>query len=560
MKNKIKKFIQDLKKLKEFSWLLEYTKPYIPRLVLLLILDMIATGITIGLAVVSKEIIDSSSSGTFIVYAIIFYIVMTVVSLLLSSASSLLTLLVSEKYSFGIRKSIFDKVIHSKLMDVEKYHTGDIMTRLTSDAGNVADGIIMIIPTILRLAIELLFTFITLYYFEPRLAIFALMLGPVITIISCWLGYKLKRLQLRVQETESKYRSFLQESVSNLLIVKSFTNEAYATEHLEQLRTERYHWVWKKNFLSVISSSIVSLSFQLGYIIAFAFGAYQISLSLITYGTMTVFLTLVNRVQSPILGIVQLIPKLISLTASASRIKELQEIPIERVTEGGLTPKQLEVVIHNLTFGYTEETVLENASAHIREKEFVALVGDSGIGKTTLIRLLMSFIDGREGDIQYRDEQGNVEDVSASIRGHIAYVPQGNTLFSGTIKENIRMGRLDATDEEIMQALEIAAGDQFVNNLPDGINTVIGERGHGLSEGQAQRIAIARALVRKAPFIILDEATSALDEKTELQVLEGIKQMLPRPTCLLITHRKSILNYCNREVKIDHKRLLERVL
>ena len=201
--------------------------------------------------------------------------------------------------------------------------------------------------------------------------------------------------------------------------------------------------------------------------------------------------------------------------------------------------------------------MLKDIDLDIKPGEFVAIIGESGIGKTTLIRLIMSFMQGNQGMITFMNEQGDTERANAGTREFLSYVPQGNTLFSGTIRENIVQGKHDATDEEIYEALKLSSAYEFVNELPNGLDTKIGERGHGLSEGQSQRLAIARAFIRKAPFLILDEATSALDEKTEVEVLKGLAQLSPRPTCMIITHRKSILAYCDREIKIENKQIAE---
>ncbi|WP_029502980.1 ABC transporter ATP-binding protein [Lachnoclostridium phytofermentans] len=539
------------------KWLFFYTKDYLPKLLLLMGVDFSNTFLTVGLAVVSKYIIDSATSGESILFAIMLYIGVVFITQALYAVNGMVSVLVNEKYSFGIRKQVYDKIIHSHWMDVKKYHTGDLMTRLTSDSGNIADGMVFVLPTMVRLFLELLLTFLTLFFYEPRLALFAAMLAPVAALTSLWLGRRLKRLQIKVQETESAYRSYLQESLSNLLIVKSFANEDFASERLTELRNERLYWIKKKNRLSVLSSTVMSLTFQIGYVAAFAFGALQLSKTVITYGTMSVFLTLVNRIQAPIIGLAQNIPKIVSVIASTGRIMELQSIPLEEKHKARLIPQEISLRLKNVSFGYSEDEVLHNITLDISPGEFVAVIGESGIGKTTLVRLIMSFMKEKSGEISFFHQNGEVETSNAGVRNYISYVPQGNTLFSGKIRENIRMGRLEATDEEIEYALILSAAKEFVSELPDGLDTIIGEHGHGLSEGQAQRIAIARALVRKAPLLILDEATSSLDSDTELHVLEGIKQLSPRPTCLIITHRRSILPYCDREVCIKDKELME---
>ena len=269
------------------------------------------------------------------------------------------------------------------------------------------------------------------------------------------------------------------------------------------------------------------------------------------------FLTLVNRVQAPIIGLAQQIPRVVSVLASAGRVIELQNIPVEARLPEKVKSDKIGVDIENLTFGYTDEIVLDNVSLNIKPGEFVAIIGESGIGKTTLLRIIMSFMGNYTGKVDFFDEDGLTDPANANTRRFIAYVPQGNTLFSGTVRENIRMGKLDATDEEMWEALKLSAGYDFVKELPNGLYTVIGERGHGISEGQAQRIAIARAFVRKAPLLILDEATSALDENTEKEVIKGLQQLEPRPTCIVVTHRKSILAYCDREIKIENKNMEE---
>ncbi len=558
--DKIRKFWDDRNnQVKYCKWLIKYTKPYTGKLALLLFLGLFSTATTLIMAVISKELIDSATGGSKerVIRIIFIYIAFIIATQVFEVITSLVKTMLNEKFSFGIRKQVYDKILTSSWIQVQKYHTGDLMTRLTSDAGAIADGIINTITDIISLTFEFIMVFFTLFIYSPWLAVFAVLIAPIGMIISVWFGRKLKTLQIKVQESEATYRSFLQESIANLLIVKAFANEEYASKRLVNLRDERFLWVFKKTKLGVVSSNVMAVSFQLGYITAFTYGALQVADGLITYGTMSIFLTLVNQIQAPIMQLAHQIPKIVAILASAGRVMDIQNMQTEDYTDMGIQYNRIGINVKNLEFGYTNEKVLENISFMIKEGEMVAIIGESGIGKTTLIRLIMSFLIAERGEILFYGQDGVPKKVNASCRKFIAYVPQGNTLFSGTIRENIRMGCLQASEEEILSALKLTSAYDFVRELPDGIDTIIGERGHGLSEGQAQRIALARAIVRKAPVLILDEATSALDEQTELNVLKGINSLEPKPTCIVITHRKSILKYCNRELVIVNKHINE---
>ncbi len=540
-----------------FKWTMGYTKPYIPQLALLMTFDLLSTLASVGMAVIGKELIDKAIGGKLneLSSIIIIYVLVILGSQFLAVISELISVVVYEKFGFGIRKKVYRRILDTSWLDISKYHTGDLMTRLTSDVGAVSDGISRTIPTIIKLIVELIVTFFTLAHYDLRLAVFALLVAPFAMLASLWLGKKLKYLTVKVQQTESKYRSFMQESLANILIEKSFCLEDYSENRLTALRDERIYWVLKKNRTNLFASTVMSLSFQFGYIVAFVWGAVCVAKGDITYGTMTVFLTLVNRIQAPVLGLAQTVPRIISMLASAGRIIELQQLPKEEYLGKAIHPEHIGVKVTELSFGYTDELVFDGADIEFKPGEFTAIVGKSGIGKTTLVRLLMAFTKSFSGNISFYNQNGEQLPASPDARNFIAYVPQGNTLFSGSIKDNILMGNKNATDEEIIIALKSASAYDFVMEFPQGVDTVIGEKGVGISEGQAQRIAIARALVRRAPFLILDEATSSLDENTELGVLDGIRQWNPAPTCLLITHRRSVLQYCDREIRIVDKKM-----
>ena len=434
------------------SWLWQYTAPYAGRIGLLLLFGLLETFASLAMVQITKEIIDHATVGSGFGRLLTGYVLLLLGMQGISVLSTLLTALVTERFSFGIRRQIYEKILHSGWREVTAYHTGDLMTRLTSDAGNVADGIVGTIPNILQLGIELVLVFCMLFYYSPLLAVFALLVAPVAALCSWWLGKRLKRLQGKVQESESEYRSFLQESLANLLIVKAFTGEDRAVERLTKLREERFYWVYRKTGLGTASSTVMSLAFQGGYLIAFSYGAWQLSRQQITYGTMSVFLTLVNRVQAPILGLAQQIPRIIALLTSAGRIMELQRIPGEQRAAGEIRGWEIGVELRNVCFGYTREPVLKRVNLKICPGEFVAIVGESGIGKTTLIRILMAFLETGAGTVDFYNGSGQRQETGAFVRKFIAYVPQGNTLFSGTVRENLQMGREDASEEELWAA------------------------------------------------------------------------------------------------------------
>jgi ABC-type multidrug transport system fused ATPase/permease subunit len=541
------------------KWVLKNSKEYRWRIILMLFINLFFSIASLVTVILSKSIIDNATMGKDFSTIIIIYIIVMLATLLFHAGSSLISAVINEKVSFGIRKSVYDKVIRTSWQSINKYHSGDIVTRLSSDAGNIADAIVTTLPSIITLIVELILVFFTLFSYSPFLAFLGLTVAPVAVIVSWLFARKLKVLQKKVQESESAYHSFLQESLANLLIIKAFANEDESVEKLAQLRANRFYWVFKRSKAGLYGTTTISLAFHIGYLSAFTFGAIQISKAAITYGTMSVFLALINRVQSPIIGLSQQLPKVIAMFTSAERIIELSDMPAEKKLDTNIDTTRLGVYANGLTFGYDEkETVLENVSFKINPGESTAVIGESGIGKTTLIRLVLSFVEPSAGSITFFNDKSEELPASAGIREYISYVPQGNTLFSGTIKDNILIGRTDAADEDIKEALKLASAWDFVEDLPEGINTRIGEKGLGLSEGQAQRIAIARAIIRKAPFMIFDEATSALDEGTEQKVIHGLEQLSPRPSCLIITHRKSILKYCTQELMISDKKIFSR--
>jgi ABC-type multidrug transport system fused ATPase/permease subunit len=541
------------------GWMIKRTRPFAGSLFLLFVLNVVIAVTGVGGTVVSKYIIDGATgSGPNITTSgIIVLILITAVSIAVGAFSSIISTHINEKYAFGIRSQVFDNILNGTWMKVSSFHSGDMLTRLTSDIDRVANGIASILPNFLFLIIRILIAFGVLFYYDRFLAVMALVVGPVGVILSLIFSGKLHKYQTQLNATESSYRSFMQEAVEHIAVTKAFSRETVSHDRLLDFRDDRLRLILRRNKLSTAMNLCISVVFSAGYLIAFGWGIYRLSTGSITYGTMTVFLSLVAQVQGPIMGLGSIIPQFITVLSSTGRVMEIDSIvEEERLAETTPFPKAIGIRIQGLSFAYADEKVLDNLNIDIQPGETVGIVGYSGSGKTTLIRLILSLVSAQEGKLMFTGDNWE-EEVSASARRFISYVPQGNTLFSGTIADNLRMGQPDADDLSVWKALEVADADDFVRALDEGINTRIGENGLGLSEGQAQRIAIARAVIRNAPILILDEATSALDASTEEKVLQRMCAAGLLKTCILITHRRTMLRFCVRALEIENKQTTE---
>ncbi len=543
-----------------YQWLVKRTKPYLPSLVLMMFFSILTTGLSIAMTLTTKYILDTATANGQLLSGVIIYLLVFVVSTILTTITGIITAVITEKFSFGIRLKIYNSVMNTLWDRITKFHSGDIITRLSSDVDIVASGIAEIIPSIFSLGITFLGAFITLAFFDPVVAVIALVFGPITALVGIISARKLRPIQKKIQESESAYKSYMQESIANLTVYKAFNAQDKASDSISELRKTRVDWVMKRQRISAISAAAMSASFQAGYIAAFSYSALQLSIGAITYGTMSIFLTLVNQIQAPVVGLSRVVPRVVSIFTSAARIMQIDDMPNESYSEQSFKGDKVGIKVEDLTFAYGEEEIIKDAELTVKPGEFVAMMGSSGIGKTTFIRLIMSFLKPANGSIKLYDESGNSSIIDAGSREHISYVPQGNTLISGSIIDNIRLGNSDISEEEIWSILKIVAVDEFVKSTPDGLYTVIGERGLGLSEGQAQRLAISRALAKKAPVLILDEATSALDEATEIAVLDHLRNHSIGRTCLLITHRRSTLEFCDRCIRIDNKKIIEDVI
>jgi ABC-type multidrug transport system fused ATPase/permease subunit len=497
-----------------------------------------------------------------IIKSLSFLALLMIIQVSFSSLSSYLNAKCSVKLSSHIQKKLYTHIINSKWQQQTKYHSGNLLAHLTSDVSIVTNVIVNTLPGIVSLIVLFISAFTALFHFDSTLALLSITIVPMCTLAGRIYAKKLKNIHKTSQEVEAAYRSFLQESMQNLIIVKTFCLEKENIKTLEEFQSSKVSLTLKRNVISIIANIFISVGTWACFFLVYGWGVINLSKGTNLYGTLTALLQLILSIQSPFLGLASLFPQLASSVGSAERLIQLEKMSQETRINQEMN-NQLpdifcpDIEFRDVSFSYTQDVpVLKKMSFSIQAGETIGILGSSGEGKTTIIRLLLSLIDGNEGQISICSANKRIT-VNPDTRSIISYVPQGNTLFSGTIKSNLLYGNINASEEEIQVALEAVKADDFVNSLNNKLDTIISEKGIGLSEGQAQRIAIARALLRKRPILILDEATSSLDSETELKVLHTIQNLDNNPTCIIVTHRTSALSICDRVFKLENGQLFE---
>ena len=578
--------MENFKKLKpskdlwvKIKWMGSYAKPAIPFLIFSIIVNVIFAIIGIYNVTVSKSLIDSAISGDSdaTIRWLIIMLSITLISMLSTPVTSFMSTHSSTKLTQNIQRKIYQHIQCSDWLEQSKFHSVSLLTRVTSDVSNISSAILGTIPSLVSLTVTLVGSFYTLISWAPSIAFAAVFIGPFLILVGKYFSRKLKDLYKEAQEEDVKYRSFMQESIQNIMIVKTFCMEKINMHRLVEIQNNKYKIAMRNTKLSVMTSMSMSFCSSIAYFTIFTWGVLNIAKGVSTYGTFTGMLQLYSKVQAPFSSLASMIPGLISTIAAAERLMEIEAIPVEKMADekelddiGSLevaldsisskvssTFNKPNIVFDNVSFAYkANNNILNNINLTIDAGETIAFVGPSGEGKTTMIRLILSLINPTEGNILL--SEGNlVKEINRNYRELISYVPQGNTLFSGSIRDNLKYGNPYASDDEIKAALKNACALDFVNELEDGLDTMIGEKGVGISEGQAQRIAIARSFLRERPILILDEATSALDPETEVNVLKAVRELPTKPTCIIITHRPSALNICNRIMKLEKGHIRE---
>lgn len=546
---------------KEAAWMMKYAKRYWGAIVLYCVIGIVGTLMGLAGSIMSKYLIDTVTGydTKAIGWVVTLMLLMGAGNILMNAAANRATVLISTKVYNEIQAEIYDRVMEADWESLYEYRSGDLLNRLTGDVKAVADSVIGWFPDILTKGVQFLGALIIILYYDPTMAVIALLSAPVSIVMSEFLLSRMRKYSVDLREISSEVVTYQETSFQNIQTIKSFGIVRFFEDGMRTVQNKYKNLTMDYNKVSITATSILSFTGMLVSYACLGWGVYRLWKGAIIFGTLTLFIQLSSSLATSFSALISLVPQAISATTSAGRIMSVSEIKPERIESAEVaeqikynSSEGLQVNMKKVNFSYKDgEKVLSDIDLCVNPGSIVAFVGPSGEGKTTLMRILLGLINVEKGAATVRDSFGNECVLSAATRDLFSYVPQGNTIFADSIAANLRMVKNDATDEEIIYALETACAYEFVKNLPDGIHTIIGENGQGLSEGQAQRISIARAVLKNAPIILLDEATSALDVETEERVLRNIIKKDNKKICIVTTHRPSVLEICESVYKID---------
>lgn len=535
------------------KWIYCRIRRYIPLTAAVSVISALSALSFVALALITKRVMDiatGDTTGSLLKSGILLFAVIAI-QILLSAAQSILNAYSNGKQTIAFRNYLFGMLCRKKYADISAYHSGDILNRFTSDIDTVVTSSVNIIPNVVSIATKIVAGIGTMLFMNPYIAAAVLLCGVTFPAIGRAINKRYKYMHKECQRTEGRTRAFLQECFENIVVIKTFISEAPFIKKLGSYMDDNFRLKIKRTSISVIANISLYALFTAGYYAVLLWGAGGLSGGTLTYGTLMAFLQLISQLRAPLQNVSGILPQYYSALASAERLMELEGAAdepfpaaaerLEKIKEDFRT-----LEIKNLFFGYAGESVLRDFSFCAKRGNITAITGESGSGKSTLFKLILGLYEPQSGRIALNGEIP----LDASLRGLFAYVPQGNMVLSGTVRENITMNNRTVTDEQIERAARAAEIYDYITSLPDGFETHLAERGAGLSEGQIQRISIARALLTNAPILLLDEATSALDEETETRVLANIKSMTDK-TVLFITHRNTSLKVCDRIVHVE---------
>lgn len=534
-----------MKKENTWQWILRSFRPWLAGLTLLTATYVVGAVLSVYFAVGSKDVINSALDGQKDAFAGACIKQAIIVAAILFN--NWLSIHLREKLTAvmdrDLKRTFLCGLLRGQYAEVSAYHTGELLNRLNGDVRSIISSILTIIPSIASMSTKVVACVGVLAVMEPRLTLLLLAGGVVILLATSIIRRKLKNLNKRASEAQGKVSGFIQETLEKILMVQAMDISDVMAQRGDVLLDERYRIHKKRKTISVISStctSVLSFGISLGTLL---WCGGSILAGAMTVGDMTAITQLVTQLRAPLLNASGITPQLAAMTAAAERLMELENIcntaPTERKDGAKLYADMTAVRGKELTFAYDRDLIFDNADFVIPKGSFGVIVGHSGIGKSTLLKLLLGIFPPASGQLYLETENGPV-DIDQTTRPLFAYVPQGNLLLSGTLRDNLLVTRQNATEEEIQRAIYISGMDAYLSTLPQGLDTVMGENAQGLSEGQAQRLSIARAVLSNAPIFLLDEATSALDDETEKTVLSRLRQM-PGKTCIAVTHREAAM-------------------
>lgn len=567
MLNVIKKIIEKYKSgafremWNETKWLYSYAAKYKWLIVIYIVIGLFATGLALAASLVTKNLINEVLGGKISAAAVALYVFLGLSGIAVSALNRRLSAKISLRVNNEIRADVFGKFISTTWEEVSAFHSGDLLNRINGDVSTVADSVIGWIPSVTIKSAQFIGAIAIICYYDAAMALLSLISIPAAALISSLLLRKMRSYGTKIREAGSELMSFFEESLQNIQTVKAFGLSQSLDGRLAQLQKIYYDTSLEYNALSVkVTSGMSVLGLFVSYL-CMGWCIFRLFTGAIDIGTMVLFIQLSSYLSSSISSLISSVPTVISATVSAGRIISVLNLPREEEDES-LAAREIadfgeapEIEFRDVSFGYKNGgKVFSEVNLTVAPGEFAAFVGPSGGGKTTLLRLLLGLVKPQSGKATL-SAKGKTTEISSATRRIFTYVPQEKAMFSGTVAEMLRLFSPEATDEEINAALKAACAYDFVAALPEGINTPLGERGAGFSEGQNQRLAIARAVLRKAPVLLLDEATSALDLETERRVLENITALCRGKTLIVMTHRESVLPLCDSVYRISGGKL-----
>lgn len=452
----------------------------------------------------------------------------------------------------AMQRAFFFRLLGGEWRGLRQFHSGDLLNRIERDVNDVVVFLTESLPSLITTIAQFVGAFCVLFLMHKRLAIIVIVVTPIFLLLSKIYMHRMRGLSHNVRNTESRIQSTIQEGLQHSLVLKTLERVSYVTHRLSLLQRELRQHVVVRTRYAIFSAGIMNFGFAAGFLLAFVWGIDDLRFGLITYGTLIAFVQLVSQIQGPVRTLTRFVPVFIGAFTATERLMELEKIPLERRGHRQTIQGQVGIRLENVSFRYTPTSrlILDRFHYTFAPNTVTAIMGETGAGKTTLIRLLLALVRPTEGKAELFNDTGETIPITSLSRCNFSYVPQGNTLVSGTIRDNLLLGNPSATEAEMYEALRLASAT-FVEHLPDGLDARCGEQGDGLSEGQAQRLSIARALLRRSPILLLDEATSALDMETEATVIRNIMSQQKGRTLIFITHRPEVLKYCTHTLRLQ---------